>query len=91
MKTKVKLKEFDVEFSDDIKSAMSEMQVTEKMLANGDRLMDITIPDNTLVAMVKRGEKYFIPRGNTHLTIGDIVLIITDNEEALKEVRKMME
>ena len=91
MKKKEKLREFDVEFSDDIKSAMSEMQVTEKMLTKGDRLMDITIPDNTLVAMVKRNEKYFIPRGNTHLAVGDSILIITDNEEALKEVRKMME
>ena len=91
MKQKEKLKEFDVEFSDDIKSAMSEMQVTEKMLAQGNRLMDITIPDSTLVAMVKRKEKYFIPRGNTHLIVGDVVLIITDNEEALKEVRNMME
>jgi cell volume regulation protein A len=91
MKKKEKLREFDVEFSDDIKSAMSEMQVTPKMLANGDRLMDITIPDNTLVAMVKRDHQYFIPRGNTHLTVGDVVLIITDNEEALKEVRRMME
>ena len=91
MKKKEKLREFDVEFSDDIKSAMSEMQVTPKMLATGDRLMDITIPDNTLVAMVKRDHQYFIPRGNTHLTVGDVVLIITDNEEALKEVRRMME
>ena len=89
MKEKVKLKEFDVEFSDDIKSAMSEMEVTAKMIANGDRLMDITIPDHTLVAMVKRNHKYFIPRGNTHLMIGDKILIITDNEEAIKEVREI--
>jgi cell volume regulation protein A len=91
MKKKVKLKEFDVEFSDEIKSAMSEMTVTEKMISNGDRLMDITIPDNTLVAMVKRNYNYFIPRGNTHLMVGDKILIITDNEEALKEVRRVME
>jgi cell volume regulation protein A len=49
--------------------------------------MDITIPDHTLVAMVKRGEKYFIPRGNTHLMIGDKILIITDNEKAMQEVK----
>jgi cell volume regulation protein A len=91
MAEKKKLKEFDVEFSDEIKSAMSEMVVTAKMIENGDRLMDITIPDHTLVAMVKRDHKYFIPRGNTHLIIGDVVLIITDNEKALDEVRRMVE
>ncbi len=58
-----KLKEFDIEFSDDIKSAMTEIRVEESMLENGNTLIDISLPDRALVAMVKRGENYFIPRG----------------------------
>ena len=80
-----KLKEFDVEFSDDIKSAMCEVKVNDAMLRNGNRLMDIALPDHTLVAMVKRKNRYFIPRGNTHLEIGDVVLLITDDEAAMRE------
>lgn len=86
-KPKEKLKEFDVEFSDEIKSAMCEMKVTSHTIVNGDRIMDIAIPDHTLVAMVKRNDKYFIPRGNTHLLEGDTLLIITDDEDAMKEVK----
>lgn len=85
-----RLKEFDVEFSDDIKSAMCEMKVNAKMLEEGDRLMDIALPDHTLVAMVKRNEQYFIPRGNTHLEIGDIVLLITDDEQAMRETMQSL-
>jgi len=82
---KRQLKEFDVEFSDEIKSAMCEILVTEQMLMNGKRVMDIALPDQTLLVMVKRNKKYFIPRGNTHLDSGDTLLIITDNEQAMRE------
>lgn len=89
-KEKEKLKEFDVEFSDDIKSVMSEMRVSATMLKNGSRLMDITIPDHVLVAMVKRNGRYFIPRGNTHLAEGDSILIITDDEHTLEQAKIIM-
>lgn len=84
------LKEFDVEFSDDIKSAMCEIQVSHKMLVNGDRLMDIALPDHTLVAMVKRQGRYFIPRGNTHLEPNDSILLITDDENAMHDTLRQM-
>lgn len=85
-----KLKEFDVEFSDEIKSAMSEITVKAEMLQNGQRVMDISLPDKTLVVMVKRDSRYFIPRGNTQLEVGDSVLVITDDEEALKETYRQL-
>lgn len=87
---KRQLKEFDVEFSEDIKSAMCEITVTDKMLTEGNRVMDISLPDKTLLVMVKRKRKYFIPRGNTNLEQGDSLLIITDNEEAMRETYKQL-
>ncbi len=87
---KRKLKEFDVEFSDEIKSAMCEITVNEEMLRNGKRIMDVSMPDQTLLVMVKRNKKYFIPRGNTQLEKGDTLLIITDNEEAMRETQRQL-
>jgi len=87
---KRKLREFDVEFSDEIKSAMSEISIKEEFLANGSRLMDINVPDKTLVAMVKRKGRFFIPRGNTELLVGDRILVITDDEKALEETYQSM-
>jgi len=77
--------EFEMEFSEDIKSAMSEVIVTEESLRFGNRMMDIPLPDKTLVVMVKRGESFFIPRGGTEIHIGDRMLIISDDEKALKQ------
>ena len=49
-----KLKEFDIEFSDDIKSAMAEITVRPEMLEKGNTLIDIPLLDKALVVMVKR-------------------------------------
>jgi cell volume regulation protein A len=87
---KRKLKEFDIEFSDDIKSATCEITVDKRILKQGHRLMDIDLPEHTLVAMVKRDHKYFIPRGNTRLEEGDSLLVITDNEEAMRETYQQL-
>ena len=87
---KRKLKEFDVEFSDEIKSATCEITVDQNILKNGNRLMHVDLPEQTLVVMVKRNQRYFIPRGNTQLEKGDSLLVITDNEEAMRDTYKQL-
>ena len=52
--------------------------------------MDVSMPDKTLLVMVKRSKKYFIPRGNTQLEKGDSLLIITDDEEAMRETQRQL-
>ncbi len=85
-----RLMEFDLEFSDEIKSVTTEVSVIAQTLTNGNRLMDIELPDNTLVVMVKRGGKYFVPTGSTVLQEADKLLIITDDQEALMETYRRM-
>ncbi len=87
---KKKLTKFDVEIADDMKSYMSEISIKEEYLANGSRLMDLNVPDNTLIAMVRRDDQFFIPRGNTELSVGDEILVITDDEEALDATYEQM-
>ncbi len=78
-----KMKNFDLEFSDEIKSVTTEITITANSLRSGNHLMDLAIPENTLVVMVKRDDKFFIPTGKTVLQEFDKLLIITDNQEAL--------
>lgn len=85
-----KKREFDVDLPEEIKSAMSEIEVVPEALANGDKLMNLTLPDNTLVVMVKRDNRYFVPRGQTVLKTGDKLLVISDNDEELKKTFQNM-
>ncbi|MDR2057915.1 MAG: potassium/proton antiporter [Dysgonamonadaceae bacterium] len=80
--------DFDVEFSEDIKSTMTEIVLTKAILSHGNLLMDIPLPDQTLAVMVKRNAQYFIPKGNTELHPGDKLLVITNDENALIETYK---
>ena len=79
------LEDFDVEFAEEIKSAMTEILITEQTLSYGKNLIEMPLPDKTLVVMVKRGEQYFVPTGQTELHAGDKLLVISDDEEALRE------
>lgn len=84
------LEEFDIDFSDEIKSVTSEITITESALTNGNKLMNLSLPDKTLVVMIKRNDKYFVPTGKTTLMVGDKLLIITDDQSALIETYKSL-
>ena len=75
--------EFGIELPEEIKSAMSEIDITPAVLSHGNKLMELTLPNHTLAVMVKREGRYFIPKGNTELQERDKLLIISDNDEAL--------
>ena len=76
--------DFDIDFPEEIKSAITEATVTEKMLTLGTRMMDFRLPEKTLVIMVKRGDNYFVPTGKTHLHVGDRLMLLSDNQAELE-------
>ena len=80
-----KLRNFDVDFSNDIKSVTTEVEITPRILSNGNQLMNLSLPDHTVVVMIKRDDNYFVPTGKTVLKEKDKILVITDNHEALIE------
>ena len=79
------LRYFDIVFSDDIKSTTTEIEISADMLKSGDHLVDLKLPEKTLVVMIKRKENFFVPTGKTTLQAGDKLLVITDNQEELSE------
>ncbi len=82
----VREREFNLELPDEITAAMVEMEVKPELLAEGDRLRDISLPPATLVIMVKRGGKYLVPTGNTRLYLGDCLLLIAEKEAHLTQL-----
>lgn len=88
---KSKIENFDIDFPEEIKSATSEILITPKMLSNGSCVMDLRMPEKTLVIMIKRGDVFFVPTGKTVLKEGDRMMVITDDEEALKQTVNELE
>jgi cell volume regulation protein A len=80
-----KHRDFDIEFADDIKSITDQIEIKESMLQKGNQLMDLPLPEKTLVIMIKREDIYMVPKGNTVLQPRDKLLVITDNQLTLQE------
>lgn len=73
--------DFKVEIPEDLNVKLREIKLTEKMLEKGNTLEIMTIPDKTLVMMVKRDIDFIVPNGQMELFEGDILLVIAEDEQ----------
>lgn len=81
---------FKLVVPDHIKSEFSEIEINNAMLKRGNTLRDIQLPGHTLVVMVFRAGEYFVPKGDTILSKGDKLLVVSDNnDELIKKVTEM--
>lgn len=81
---------FKLVVPDHIKSEFSEIEINNAMLKRGNTLRDIQLPGHTLVVMVFRSGEYFVPKGDTILSKGDKLLVVSDNnDELIKKVTEM--
>ena len=72
--------EFGVELPDEIDTQLEDLTLTQEMLADGNRLVDMNLPRGTLVMLVKRGKEFIIPNGQIELKAGDKLLLISENK-----------
>lgn len=84
------MKHFDMDLCEDMGSVTAEIILKKEAMENGDRLMDLPLPDQSLVVLVKRKKEYFIPKGKTEMMVGDKLLIIADKDSTLKETYKRL-
>ena len=86
LKDKYEESEINILFPDEITAATREIEVTGNLLEAGTMLRDITLPPNTLVIMVKRGDKYLVPTGKTQLYLRDRLFLIAESKESIDEI-----
>ena len=78
MKNEVSL--FGVEIPQHTGAKMVEREVTEEMLSSGRRLMEIDLREEELVILVRRGDDYMVPKGKLALQVGDVLLIVFEQQ-----------
>lgn len=76
---------FGIDIPDEIRAQLTEKEVRPDWLAHGNRIRDIRLDRNTLVMMIRRGDDYIVPKGDTELYPGDKVLCITGEQAPLPE------
>jgi CIC family chloride channel protein len=63
-----------------------ELRLQDSHRAVGKMVQDLDLPSQTLLASIRRGDRVLIPRGDTRLQVGDIVvaLVPKDGETTLR-------
>ncbi len=75
-------KGFDIDLPDEVKAALTEVDIIEGGARDGALLKDVKLPEKTLVMMIRRGDKYIVPNGSTTLHRGDKLLLISEEIQA---------
>lgn len=70
--------DFGVEMPEETNTHLRDIVLTDEMLLNGNRLMDMNLPKGVLVMLIKRNDEFIIPNGTLHLHAGDKLLIISE-------------
>ncbi|MDP2524882.1 potassium/proton antiporter [Maribacter dokdonensis] len=73
------------------KSAMEEVTVASNSFAVEKRIIDLHFPRSAFIVMIKRNGKFVRPGGATVIEANDILVLLLDNEESLKEVNKILD
>ena len=78
--------DFGVELPEEIDSDLRDLTVTAELLANGNTLKEMNVPQGTLVMIVKRGDAYLVPNGQLQLELGDKLLLISEKKASTQIV-----
>lgn len=71
---------FGVKIPETTGAQMEERLVTERMLDGGNKLMEIDLKEEELVILVRRGDRYMVPKGKLELHSGDVLLIVSEKD-----------
>lgn len=82
---KINPRHFDIDLPEEVLDQATEMEVTDRMAAaDGTTCMkDLSLPVGSLVMLMRRGDKYLVPKGHTEVKPGDYLLLITEDRSAL--------
>jgi len=64
----------------DEKNQLVEVPVPAGSAAIGRRLVDLGLPAGALVVLIRRDEDVFVPRGNTPIEAGDVLLVLAERD-----------
>jgi len=75
----VEEEDYGIELSESFDRKVREHIISEPDLANGNRIMDISVHNGSVIVLVKRGEKNLTPKGSLELQINDRLLLLDED------------
>lgn len=76
----------DMELSDSIKSLLTEIRIPENSSVAGKQIVQLGLPQTTLISFILRGDKYITPSGSTIIEVDDKLFVLSENKDSLSNV-----
>lgn len=68
---------YGIEIPEEVGTQLKAIVLTEEMLAHGNSLKDMKLPNGMLVMLIKRQDEFIVPNGTLELNIDDELLVIS--------------
>jgi potassium/hydrogen antiporter len=75
---------FELVSNIDIRNELVEVPVSEGSPALDRQIVNLGLPENSLIVLISRGQEIIVPNGNTIIEQGDILLILADKDALIK-------
>jgi len=75
----------DLELSESIKSALSEIAIPADCPVIGKKIVELGLPKTTVISFIQRDSKFITPQGDTRIEVDDRLFILSENKEALSK------
>lgn len=69
-----------------VKKDLMQVQITPECKAANKSIVELNFPKTALIVMIRRGENYLTPRGDTQLKPGDLLWAIAEDQSEVKNV-----
>jgi cell volume regulation protein A len=76
----------DLELEERLKSILSTLEVPAGCPVIGIPIVHLGLPKTTLIPIISRDHTYLIPNGSTTIQAGDILYVLSENQQGLDQV-----
>ena len=68
-----------------------EIPIPRNSAVAGKKLWELNLPKEIIIGCILRGDQSLVPRGDTRITEGDVLLIITSDKSKLDQIKELTE
>ncbi len=90
-KQPVNISDYSIDKSELPKATMQEVTINESSSAVNKKIVDLSLPNNTLIAIIRRDDKYLTPNGSTVIELNDKLTILSDDKNSIEEAKRQLD
>jgi potassium/hydrogen antiporter len=81
----------DFESTDNIRSEMNEIIISQNSRSVGKRIVELTVPPTINILAIKRADVYISPNGSTKLLANDILYVLAEDKSSLELLGEILD